>query len=341
MRKEVLLAIFAGIVLGLILAFGVWRANVALRSKDTAQEETEEEITQELAFGLTIASPEDLDLLVDSPVTFSGMTKPLSWVGLSGENDDLLVQAQNDGSFKTEIELIEGVNEITITAFDSDGTPNSKTVSLVYSTEFAKQVNLLSPSPSITSASNTATQEVREKVQEKVDLARQSPKFYMGLITDKLEASLEIKDQLSEIKQVSVIPADVTFVKIAKTNQEVKFTDVAIGDFIIAMGFRNGNGVLEAKRILIDNNFKTNRRDILLGTASNIKKAAFTFTNQGDAQSFSIKDSDELTTILLNNEGQNEVTFADIADGNQVVLFGTKGDSSFNARTVYLINKFD
>jgi len=339
MRKEVLIAIFAGVALGLILAFGVWRANVALRSKEKVQEEPKEETTQEASFGLTIASPQDSDLLIGSPVAVSGMTKPLSWVALSGENNDIVVQAQNDGSFKADIPLIEGVNEIKVTAFDTDGTSANKNLSLVYSTEFAKQVNLLSPSPSVTSEPNTATQEVREKVQEKVDSARNAPKFYMGTITDKLEASLEIKDLNSEIKQVSIDLENVTFVKITKTKQEVKFSDVAIGDFIVAMGFRNGNGVLEAIRILITNEFKESQREILLGTASNVKKSEFIFASQKGSDSFAIKDSKDLSIISINNEGEKEAAFLDLVDEEKVIIFGTKESGGFSTRTLYLVQE--
>jgi hypothetical protein len=138
MRKEILFAILAGLVFGLIIAFGVWRANVALRPGDGAS--TEETPTPApVSFGITIADPQNLQVITESPVTLSGITKPGAQVAISAEEEDYVTTADTDGEFEVDIELTGGVNEIIITAFDENGSGTEEKLVLVYSTEFTKE----------------------------------------------------------------------------------------------------------------------------------------------------------------------------------------------------------
>ena len=342
MRKEVLFAILAGVTLGLILAFGVWRANLALRSKDSPPEEPSEETQpQEATFGITLAAPNDFEVVSQSPFLISGITKPELFVAISGVEEDFVVKSDVEGEFKQEITLIEGVNEITITAFDADGVTIEKRLLIAYSTEFAKQVEASIPSPTQTEE-ETATEanEVREKVQEKVNEAMRVPKFVMGSVTDKLAGTIELRDLEGEIRQVSLSPDEAVFVKIAKTRTEVKFADLAIGDFIVAMGFSNGNGVLEGKRILITTEFETSGREAILGTVLDPKKAEFTLKTVNDADELLIKNSEELTIFSQLGDEEEEIDFADLEEDQQVIALGVKDDANFVARTVVVVAEF-
>ncbi|MEJ2347681.1 MAG: hypothetical protein P8Y17_00570 [Patescibacteria group bacterium] len=137
MRKEILFAILAGLVFGLIIAFGVWRANIALMPGGS--DSTEETPTPTpVAFGITIADPQNLQVITESPVTISGITKPGAQVAISGEEEDYVVTADANGEFEVDVELSGGVNEIIIDAFDENGSGTEEKLVLVYSTEFAE-----------------------------------------------------------------------------------------------------------------------------------------------------------------------------------------------------------
>lgn len=140
MRKEILFAILAGVTFGLIIAFGVWRANVALRPdgvSTTAPEDTSN--TVEGDFGITIAKPQDYQVITSSPAVLTGISKPNVWIVISAEEEDYVAKTDGSGKFEIEVDVVGGVNEIIITAFDNDGTETQEKLTLIYSSEFAKQ----------------------------------------------------------------------------------------------------------------------------------------------------------------------------------------------------------
>jgi hypothetical protein len=142
MRKEIIFVIIASILFGAIIAFGVWRANTALRNDSsdlaitsTLDDSEDEHIQSEL--GLTIAKPSQDDVVTESPITISGITMPDSWVVLSTEDKDYIIQSDNKGLFESEIDLVGGINQITTTVFDENGNSINKTLRVIYSSEFA------------------------------------------------------------------------------------------------------------------------------------------------------------------------------------------------------------
>lgn len=137
MRKEVLFAVFAGIVFGLVVALGIWRANSAL-TDDITQAEAPEEVapTPSTGLGLTIHKPENGDVITNSPTQLTGITQPNIWVAISAQEEDYTLMSDASGEFSQETDLIGGVNQILVTAFAGDGTSVEETVTIVFSTEF-------------------------------------------------------------------------------------------------------------------------------------------------------------------------------------------------------------
>ncbi len=140
MPKEIIYASLAGSVLGLVIAFGVWRTNSAFKAETVSSQSPIASGKPQPSFAnhfdLSIAKPDETDLITQTPLTVSGITKAGSWIIISAENKDYMLQAGNDGNFSQDIGLLSGVNQVVITSFDSDGNSLSKTLNLVYSTEF-------------------------------------------------------------------------------------------------------------------------------------------------------------------------------------------------------------
>jgi hypothetical protein len=140
MRKEIIFAILAGITFGLIIAFGVWRANVALRpdgASTTAPEDTS--IATQTDFGITVAKPQDYQVITTSPAILTGISKSNVWIVVSAEEEDYVAKTDESGEFEIKVDVVGGVNEIIITAFDNDGTEAQEKLTLIYSSAFAKQ----------------------------------------------------------------------------------------------------------------------------------------------------------------------------------------------------------
>ena len=138
MRKEVLLAILAGVMFGLVVAYGIWKANNSIKSPSALQAEGTPPPSQEVnskEISLTLAKPENNQVFTQNPVEISGLTKPGSWITISSESSDYLVIPDTNGGFTQEIDLSGGVNNITVVAIDEVGNASSEVLLLVYSTE--------------------------------------------------------------------------------------------------------------------------------------------------------------------------------------------------------------
>jgi len=147
MRKEIVIAIIAGITVGLAIAFGAWRANSALKVKQnddnqttsTTQQQTNTPTQEKL--DISLVHLEDYDVFTETPVKITGITKPGSIVVISGENQDYTLESASDGTFEQDVDLTGGVNQILFSVLDKNGEKANKKVTVVYSSEFAKSID--------------------------------------------------------------------------------------------------------------------------------------------------------------------------------------------------------
>lgn len=249
MRKEVLWAIVAGVILGLIVAFGVYRINSSISPKNHNGSEPSPTPASNIGeFKVVLDKPENDDVVTGSTVTVSGLTHGASWVTLSGESGDYTIQADSSGAFSQDVDLIPGVNQIKVTAFEASGAQSATEVLVVYSSSFETRT-LPTGTPN---ANASGTADIRAKIAQDVANTLSRPKAYIGTVTDITDSTIQIKNAASEIEQIS-INADSTAVVNSTTSisKNVKTTDIAIGDFIVAMGYIDANSVLDAQRILI------------------------------------------------------------------------------------------
>jgi hypothetical protein len=143
MKKEVLLAIIIGFGLGLLITFGVWQANKALKQvapkqalppSQVQEEKTPSPTPPPSQIGLTITSPEDNSIINKEKIDISGKTSSGAIVVITYEEGEKIVEADENGNFTSEITLVGGANEITVSAYDQEGNEVTKTLNLVYST---------------------------------------------------------------------------------------------------------------------------------------------------------------------------------------------------------------
>ncbi|HTK03419.1 MAG TPA: hypothetical protein VL401_01465 [Alphaproteobacteria bacterium] len=266
MRKELIWVAIIGISFGLVIAFGFWRINANLKPKGTSTQKTPQPKTVNSEFKIALNKPDNNDVITASPMPISGITKPLSWIVISGEENDYIIQADEKGEFKQDVDLVSGINQIKITAFDAAGSQSVEKVLVVYSSAF----------------------ETDEKIVSK-------PKAYIGTVTDITDSTIQIKIG-GEIKQISTSDK-VTVIKTGTTNKTVKLTDIAIGDFIVAMGYINSSSVLNSQRILITDPITEPKIEAKMGTISDIDKKA-TLSKALKTKLKTIKDDEEIVFVV-------------------------------------------
>lgn len=135
MRKEVIFAIILGLILGGVIIYGI---NLANQSANTNQLPTD--VTPTPTTNLTpaptlqVTSPQDHQVIFDDTTTITGRTQPLAYVSIIWEEDETIIQADDQGNFSQEIDLIGGNNQIYLSAANNQDYQESLTFNLVYTT---------------------------------------------------------------------------------------------------------------------------------------------------------------------------------------------------------------
>lgn len=139
MKKEVLIAVLSGLIIGLIITVGIYTANRSLeqqKAKKISQTQTPQPTPQadQNQKLLTITSHENFDLIDQSEISLSGIAWPDAVVALMTEKDNQITTADSDGIFSFKFSLIKGYNEISLVAADETGTTQTQNLVLTYST---------------------------------------------------------------------------------------------------------------------------------------------------------------------------------------------------------------
>jgi hypothetical protein len=149
-NKENFIAIIIGLVLGIIIALGVWTAkNGGFRYEipkftlPNLPEIKKNEPTAPVVptptgslkkeeFQISLSSPED-DITVNvKEITVSGNAWPNTTIITSLENNDIITSSNPDGSFSMKATLVTGPNTITVTAFDQEGNSSQVTRTIIF-----------------------------------------------------------------------------------------------------------------------------------------------------------------------------------------------------------------
>ncbi len=138
MKKEVVIAIFVGLSLGLIITFGIRTAQNSLKNRTLAHPSPKSQASQDVAAAdhtLLITAPAPDEIVTDSELNIVGSTTANSMVSIVGSDGiETSTIADDTGAFNAPVTLIAGVNVITITSFDPAGDQSDTTFNVVLST---------------------------------------------------------------------------------------------------------------------------------------------------------------------------------------------------------------
>ncbi|HSV94674.1 MAG TPA: hypothetical protein VLH94_01685 [Spirochaetia bacterium] len=140
MRKEVILAVIIGVLLGGVILYGINLANTSskLNFSNRGNEENISKATptpiKKSDNQVIIITPQENSVVTESQITLKGSAKPNSSIAIISESDDLIVQSDNDGNFSSEINLINGENAITVTAVDDQQATTSASITVIRTT---------------------------------------------------------------------------------------------------------------------------------------------------------------------------------------------------------------
>lgn len=171
----------------------------------------------------------------------------------------------------------------------------------------------------------SSSKSIDEEVKKRIDEIKNSPKAYVGVVTDKSQNTLQLKTEKGEIELISVDLSATVFVKVAAKSTTSKFDDVAIGDFIIAIGFKNGNDILNAKRVLISTAPEAPTRKIVGGKILSIVKKTVTIETKSAKYELKFPKTWQGPEIK------------DLSTGDSVLVVGEVDESTITLRSIFKI----
>ncbi len=311
MKKEIFLAIIAGGGLGLLIAFGIWRANISLKPKGndnnpTAANTKSSPSTSPLSGDLKVivASPFNMAILTQSPTLITGITRAKAYVAVTGEDSDDIMVASDSGTFSSNFDLTGGVNQIQIDAFETNGNEAHTNLLVVYSSQFVAL-----------SATEAA-----------------AARGYIGTVTDISNSIIQIKTDNGDIQQISGA-VNVSYIDTRNdTTKTIKATDVAIGDYLVAMGIKDTNNILQSSRILITDSVKKSTRKAFFGIV----------TDDSQIGKISVKNPKSGQSVTVTAGTTFQITgatkFSAINKDDKVIVTGQFKDNVIDARTILVVH---
>lgn len=139
MRKEVILAIIFGGILGGVILYGINLANNSVQSNNPQAITTPTPLIPSSAItpaptssALNITYPENHSVFFENSTTLKGTTTPNANVVVLTEANEVITTADNNGSFSSPVDLIAGENQITVTSYDTKDASTSASISIIY-----------------------------------------------------------------------------------------------------------------------------------------------------------------------------------------------------------------
>lgn len=314
MRKELFIAIFLGSFLGIAVAFGIWRFTNSFKqeSGNITDELAENNLlpfqqgsdlpTGALSEGITIVQPHTNAVVNRTPIAVSGITMQNSHVVILGD-DEYVVRTGNGGTFEQEVEVDGGINIIPIYVFSEDGKQEQTSVLVVYSSEI-----------------------------ESIEGAT----AVMGTVTDITNTSLQIREADGEVSQIA-LSANTSYASTVQSTRDVEFSDLAIGDFVAALGTTDDDEVLHAARVIIGTLPDESEVVVAYGIIQTLTNREFIVASE--SEEWSIDATGGRATVTSSNESGEIVTarLAEADEGDRIIVIGTMDDGELQASRIHLL----
>ncbi|MAG59597.1 hypothetical protein CMO96_02290 [Candidatus Woesebacteria bacterium] len=189
-------------------------------------------------------------------------------------------------------------------------------------------------------AETPITDSVRDKVRKTIENLVRKPKAVVGNLTDISDSTLQIESKDAKTFMVATTE-DTVYLRITNDKRsEIEFEDLVLLDFVIAMGHRNGNDVLEAVRVVTYDKSPISVGSAIYGTVQEVGKTTLTVKHPKKNTTWTVKLAKKATITAKGEEGIDEIDLSDIEDGDSIIAAGSldKDDETIlSARKIHVI----
>lgn len=304
LRKEPLIAIILGSAIGIAVAFSLWRISLGSDShKSEDKKQTETSLIQDAGAQneFAIVSPSDFHVVSDDTVEVTGFANSGAVIAAYGA-DTAIGKANTSGEFSLSVELKTGVNKIPVWSLERGKPPEKIELTLVYTNELSSDV------------SATAT---------------------FGTVTDITEDTLQVRSSSGEIAQLA-ISSETTYVKVIDDPDDIEFSDVAIGDYIAALGTSNNN-VINVQRILVTTEPESPSVEAVIGTINVLSSSEFLISKSESNEEVSIDATNGATTYSAREQEIATSRLSTSKEGDEIIVIGNFEDNELVADIIVLL----
>lgn len=181
---------------------------------------------------------------------------------------------------------------------------------------------------------------VREKVRQTIENLIKKPRAIVGNLNQITDTTLEIKTNNGKVSMIAT-NKDTKYVRFAKGKKtDIKFEDLVIGDFTVALGSRNENEILEAKRVLTYDKlpFANAKRQSVFGIVQENNKGRLVIKHPKKDQAWTI-DTSNKTKVTEKVDGKIQVVdVADLEVGSKIAAIGLPSGKEPNTIAAKIIH---
>lgn len=193
--------------------------------------------------------------------------------------------------------------------------------------------------PTLAQEGTTPGETVRDRVRERVELLARRPRAYVGEIVDLPDSIIEIETRSGQMRQAKT-DEETVFIQVkAGVSSNITFEDLAVADWVIAMGYLGDNNVLEARRVITTGTSPLIERRAVYGVVEEADDGTFTIKHPKTGETWIVETS---ATTRVTSKEDTEIVEADVEDigvGDRIIAAGTPSEEedTIEARLVHII----
>lgn len=205
--------------------------------------------------------------------------------------------------------------------------------SLIPLTVFAQTETAPSPSPE-----DLIKQKVEERIEKVVSTAEEKTKqAFVGEIEEIANATLTLKTPSGEEK--AKVAEDAIILN--SDRDEIELKGLEIGEKVIVMGFLDDQGILEARRVVVIDEFQTPKSEAVFGIVTDISSEEKILTVKTKDETIFTVEMDPKVEISQTLNGDKETaSFKDIKENDNLVIIGETEENAkkmITARLIHLV----